>query len=342
MHAGTSDGITFTYCCGADLQYSYFLQRSYNQNGELVYDQETLSWGFIYGSGSTCSSEFSDELVLTSVPIYYQPVYYEYPTDEIRFAPNFSLPNNALSLPLQENCSGIACTPYTVAISAMMDQTTLGQGAVYVAGENGAVSSFEGELGNVGPYSGSTCYRKPDNSAFGASINYIGTSGTGGENYLCYDAHPGYDYPQPCYTTNIYAPAAGTLCVASANTSQQNPVDVWRDTSRCPLATAGSTSWPGYHTFYIIHDDLRINGSTNDYMTVFLHSDDLESSVKTAIEQNGYVQVAKNQHIAQVGDTGSEGACHLHFEVYKYNTSTSQWDRVDPYGDGTNNILWEH
>ena len=74
-------------------------------------------------------------------------------------------------------------------------------------------------------------------------------------------------------------------------------------------------------------------------MTVFLHSNDLESTVRGDIQQYGYAQVSRNDHIAEVGDVGSPGAYHVHFEVYKKNGEN--WDRVDPYGNGTNNILWE-
>lgn len=232
-------------------------------------------------------------------------------------------------------------TAYTAEVSAVMDKSTLGTGAVYEAGEDNEVESFEGEVGDVGPHSNSTCYSKFDNTAFGTSVNYVGTYDTGGAYYLCYDAHPGYDYPKARYA-DIHAPADGVLCVATSTTQQQQPADVWRDTTHCPYSTAGSTSWPGYHTFYIIHEGLHINGSTNDYMTVFLHSDDLENGengVRDDIEEFGHRYVTRGEHIAEIGDVGSSGAYHMHFEVYKKNGAN--WDRVDPYGDGINNILWE-
>ncbi|NCA94088.1 MAG: hypothetical protein EOM84_02800 [Sphingobacteriia bacterium] len=248
-------------------------------------------------------------------------------------------PETPLSFPLDKDCSGITCTPYTVPVSAAMDQTTLGAGAVYGAGEDSEVETFEGEAGNIGPYSGSTCYRKSDNTTFGVRFNYVGTDDTGGAYYICYDAHPGYDYPASRYT-NINAPADGTLCVATSTTQQPYPVNVWRDTTKCPFASIpGGVTWSGHHTFYIIHEGLYINGSTNDYMTVFLHSDDLESLVRDDVEQYGYATVTKNQHISESGDIGSPGSYHMHIEVYKNNGES--WDRVDPYGDGTNNILWE-
>ncbi len=232
-------------------------------------------------------------------------------------------------------------TAYTANVSAVMDQTTLGTGAVYASGENNAVQTFEGETGTVGPYSfDKTCYRKSDNTPFGISFNYVGTSGSGGAYYLCYDAHPGYDYPKS-YHTAIYAPASGILCVFTSQTSQSSPSDVWRDITKCPFASAPQQSgitWSNYHTFYILHGPLVLNGGSYTFMTVFLHSDDLVSGIRTAVESNGYANVETLQQIAEVGNYPGTFGHHMHIEVYKYNGST--WDRVDPYGDGTNNILW--
>lgn len=262
----------------------------------------------------------------------------------VSYYPNDSLyqpgdPDTPFVFPLQTTCSGNPCTAYTAGVSSVMDQSTLGTGATYESGEDGEVESFEGEVGDVGPYPGSTCYAKSDSSAFGSSINYVGTTGTGGEYYLCYDAHPGYDYPAS-QGTDINAPESGTLCAAVTATEPDDSPVLWRDTTRCPYATAGGTSWSGYHTFYIIHDGLRMNGETGKYMTVFLHNDSLSSTAQSAIEQNGYAEVSKGDHVGDVGDVGATGHYHMHLEVYKWNGSS--WDRVDPYGDGTNNILWEH
>lgn len=255
-------------------------------------------------------------------------------TREIAMNANLEATETPLRFPLNDY------TAYTAPVSSAMDQSTLGNGATYAAGEDNIVETFEGEIGDIGPYSGSTCYRNFDNTAFGVSFNYVGTGNTGGSHYLCYDAHPGYDYPATL-GTYIHAPTDGTLCVATTQTAQQNPSDVWRNTSKCPLPSEVNTRWlnsGGYNTFYIIHEGVYVNGSINNYMTVFLHSDDLESSVRADIEQNGYAQVTEGEHIAQVGNVNTTGA-HMHFEVYKKNGSA--WDRIDPYGDGTDNILWE-
>ena len=267
------------------------------------------------------------------------------------FTADISLPPPAtpLSFPLQTTCSGVPCSPYTAEISSIMDHSI---STPYT--KNGVVLAFNGEEGDVN--NGCWCYST--NSACNSS-NYTSCAVAGFKNsngtsffpngeinyadiYLYYDGHPGYDYPATS-GMDINAPANGTLCVATSTTQQPSPSDVWRDTAHCPYSTAGSTSWSGYHTFYIIHEGLYINGSTNDYMTVFLHSDDLESSVRADIEQYGYATVTKSQHIADVGGYGPGGPTafpyHMHFEVYKKNGEN--WDRVDPNGDGTNNILWE-
>ncbi len=347
VYAGTNDDTSFSYRCGKDLEYNHMLVHTYDPDGIKVYDQEMGSWWTFFSSGNTCSG-FSESTLLTSEPIYYQPVYGEYPTDTVRFAANWSLPpDTPFGFPLQTTCSGDPCTAYTAEVSSVMDQSTLGTGATYESGEDGEVESFEGEIGDVGPYANSTCYAKFDSSAFGSSITYVGTTGTGNGYYLCYNSHPGYDYPAPLQEgerIDINAPESGTLCIATTATEPDDPPVLWRDTTRCPHATAGGTSWSGYHTFYIIHDGLQMNGVAGKYMTVFLHNDSLSSTVQSAIEQNGYAEVSKGDFIAKAGGWGPSGAnhysLHMHFEVYKWNGSS--WDRVDPYGDGANNILWAH
>lgn len=232
----------------------------------------------------------------------------------------------------------VGYTAYDASVSAVMDHSM-----TTPYSENDTVLAFNGEEGIKSNGYNLGCYANSSNIPFDMGINYVGTTSTGGSYYLCYDGHPGYDYPATS-GTDIDAPADGTLCVATSTTQQPYPVNVWRDTTKCPLASIpGGETWSGYHTFYIIHEGLCINGSTNDYMTVFLHSADLESSVRSYVEQDGYAQVTRSQHIAEVGGYGPNGPTdypyHMHFEVYKKNGEN--WDRVDPYGDGTSNVLWE-
>jgi murein DD-endopeptidase MepM/ murein hydrolase activator NlpD len=231
-------------------------------------------------------------------------------------------------------------TAYTAPVSAVMDHSMT---APYGADTNRTVTAFNGEVGTVGPYKKSTCYRKLDSSAFLIGVlNYTGTSGSGGNAYLCYDGHPGYDYPRPL-GTDIFAPAAGKLCVATTNTSQPSPANVWRSSTECgAIPNVIITRWKksgkgNYNTFYIFHTEY-INGVTGDYTTVFLHSNNLESSVWSTVASQGYANVTRGQHVAAVGNVGT-GGYHVHMEVYKKNTS-GEWVLIDPYGDGVNNILW--
>lgn len=251
------------------------------------------------------------------------------------------------SVPKDKN--GNPFTPYTAEVSSVMDHDTLGKGAIYAAGRNGSVSLFNGEKGNVtaGCYcysTGTSCdagnyqncevpgYLKKGggNWTFTDTINYSGS-------YVYYDAHPGYDYPF-AKGTPIHAATAGTLCVATNKTAYDGTL-LWRDPSHCPFAKAGGTNWGSYHTFYIIHEGLLFNGSVDSYMTVYLHSNNLEPSIEGIVLNNGYAMVTDGQYVADVGKMGTTGN-HLHFEMYKWNASASRWDRIDPYGDGVNNILW--
>ncbi len=245
-------------------------------------------------------------------------------------------------------------TAYSAPVSSVMDQGTLGSGIPYSGGRNGVITIFNNESGDA--ETGCHCYSTglacnssnysscavPGYLKFGGGswllsniINYTG-------NFLYYDAHPGYDYPQ-AQGTAILAPAGGTLCVATSTISQQTPSEPWRNTTQCPLASAPGTSsvnWTGYHAFYILHGPMFINGLTDEYMTVFLHNNNLESTVLSGIYNDGYKVVTRLQEVAAVGDVGASGAYHVHLEVYK--KVSGNWTRVDPYGDGTNNILWQH
>ncbi len=232
-------------------------------------------------------------------------------------------------------------TPYNAPVTAVMDQDSLGTATPYA--ENNIVNAYIGSSGNIGPYGGSTCYRKSDNSAFLTGyLTYIGVSSAGGNTYLCYDGHPGYDYG---FTqgTNILAPEGGIICAIHSTTNQQTPPNVWRNTAYCPLAnipagTSANINWTNYHAFYILHGSKSINGSTNEYMTVVLHSDELEGSVLSSIHQNGYANISRYQPVATIGGWGPSGAntysAHLHIEFYKKVDGV--WNRIDPHGSG----LW--
>ncbi|MCA9365073.1 MAG: hypothetical protein KC736_04225 [Candidatus Moranbacteria bacterium] len=246
-------------------------------------------------------------------------------------------------------------TPYTAPVSAVMDHSM-----AVPYNEDGVVEAFNGEEGRV-EY-GCECYAEDGSRWFCNSQNYMSCDGVLGyqkqdqtlfldglieyaDDHLYYDGHPGYDYPE-AENINIYTSQSGTLCVATAHEQARVPADVWRDPVECgDVPDVVITTWEGYHTFYIFHDDLYINGEEGDYMTVFLHNDDLLGTVRATIENNSFATVSVGDVVALVGGYGPEGsdhfADHVHMEVYKWNGVSQEWDRVDPYGDGTNNILWE-
>lgn len=262
-----------------------------------------------------------------------------------------------LSFPL----GGYNTTAYNAPVSSVMDNDVLGTTTPYT--KNGTVTAYNGEsftaatgcncystglACNSSNYSSCTVpgYRKPG----GGSWSFAGTGATqinytDGGSYVYYDGHPGYDYAVG-QNTDILAPAAGILCVASDSTTVQSPAEVWRYTTKCPLDSVVSTRWTipnsnGHNTFYILHGELTINGSTNEYMTVFLHNADLSIAVRTTVEQDGYADVTRLQHVAEVGNVApTTTGYHMHLEVYK--KVSGSWTRVDPYGNGVSNILWQH
>ncbi len=257
---------------------------------------------------------------------------------------NISTTTTGLAFPLK------GFTPYNASVTSIMDHSMT---TPYT--KDGIVRAFDGEEGNI--IYGGWCY---DSGGYQINeTNYTSCQVAAYKNsngsvfledyltnyddvYLYYDGHPGYDYSATS-GTDIFAPANGTLCVALNNNENDTETGrLWRDPRNCPYLDAVNqtkSNWNGWHTFYIIHERLEINGVKGDYITVFLHSDGLESSIQTEIENNGYAEASKNQHIAEVGKKGS-GAYHTHLEVFKRNNNA--WDRVDPYGDGINNILWEY
>lgn len=152
----------------------------------------------------------------------------------------------------------------------------------------------------------------------------------GQDNILWYDGHSGYDYPKVLGVkiTEIFDPAKGTLCIATLKTIKpKNGKILWRDRNKCVYGNdpvndinRKENSWDKWHTFYILHN-------IDDYTTWYLHSNDLEESVKKEILEKGYSEVSEGQKIAFVGHKGLKGGDHLHFEVRKGDRGV-----VDPYG----------
>lgn len=259
------------------------------------------------------------------------------------------LPPSYLSFPLAN------LTAYTAPITSVMDRDTRDIGTMYQ--RNGTVTLFTGETGTAARgchcyNTGLSCnarnyrschvpgYLKSDGTpwSFANTVNYP-------DLFVYYDGHPGYDYAVGL-STPILAPADGTLCVATRDTTKRRRLDMWRNSTMCPLAAvpgSNTINWKNYHAFYILHGSMYINGSNDEYMTVFLHNHQLTASILSQIYSDGYATVSRLNEVAAVGGWGPTGANHyaphLHIEVYK--RVDGEWSRVDPYGDGINGILWQ-
>jgi hypothetical protein len=197
-------------------------------------------------------------------------------------------------------------TPYTAPVSSVFDHS----GTAEYSDSDHQVMAFSGESSNVQtPYTGSTCYPKSDNSAFGSGFNYAGTSGTGDNYYLCYNGHPGIDYPI-ANNTPVYAVTDGIAHI--------------------PSSFPGVSNAQNYNTVEIDHQ--------NGFKTYYLH---LNS--QNVVEDQ---QVYKGQTIiGYSGDTGTSGAYHLHFELQKNSIPVDPYgwagSGADPYTRSTNINLWE-
>jgi hypothetical protein len=200
-------------------------------------------------------------------------------------------------------------TPYDAPISSVFDHS----GTAQYSDSDHQVIAFNGEASDSQTnYNGTTCYSKTDNSVFGSGFNYDGISGAG-SYYLCYNGHPGIDYPI-ANNTPVYAAADGIAHI--------------------PSSFPGVSNAQTYNTVEIDHQ--------NGYKTYYLH---LSSQNVTENQQ-----VYKGQTIiGYSGDTGASGAYHLHFEVQKLVDGNGipvdpyGWtgNGTDPYTRATNIALWE-
>lgn len=197
-------------------------------------------------------------------------------------------------------------TPYTALISSVFDHS----GSANYSDADRKVIAFNGEMGDQGPYSGSTCYAKSDNSTFGSGFNYVGTARTGGSYYLCYNGHPGIDIPVSI-DTPVYAAANGIAHI--------------------PSSFPGVSNATKYNTVEIDHQ--------NGYKTYYLH---LNS--QNVVENQSVI--GGETIIGYSGDTGTPGAYHLHFEMQKSNgipVDPYGWtgNGTNPYTRAKNIKLWK-
>jgi len=209
-----------------------------------------------------------------------------------------------LSFPLHNDCDGSLCTPYTEPVSSVFDHTAT---AEYENDSSHHVTAFNGESSDDSTfYSGTTCYAKDSNhnTAFGAEFNYLGVSGAG-VYYLCYDGHPGYDYPV-AIGTDVYPAASGTVITIVSGETEENK------------------QTPGGNYVEIEH--------TGGYKTKYLH---LHSVDATNVQLNQTIQ--PNVRLGTSGCTGTWcSGPHLHFQVDQVINGDNV--PVDPYGwEGSGN-----
>jgi uncharacterized repeat protein (TIGR01451 family) len=200
-------------------------------------------------------------------------------------------------------------TPYTVPVSAIMDNSVLERTTIefYVPGD--VIKAFNGETGekqygftflDVPYYLYWPAYQNsthtdffPPSGAGGRPLNYINGI------YLSYAGNPGYNYQVP-EGSPVLATADGKLYKAVID-----PVN--------------GDGYSYYNNSYIDHQ--------NGYFSWYLYAP-LTPAILAEINQNGFAQVTRGQVIGNtIGD-------HLHFEV-RYNGSDHQ-NVVDPYKLG----LW--
>jgi subtilase family serine protease len=169
------------------------------------------------------------------------------------------------------------------------------------------VVAYTDERGDYQNYSGSCdCYNKTDGLPFSVNDNYRGASNCGRIYFLCYDGHPGIDYPI-LNNTPVYAAADGV--------------------AHLPASFPGVSNAQNYNSIEIDHQ--------NGYKTYYLH---LSQQVVTDGQS-----VIRGQLIGYSGDVGSPGAYHLHFEVQKNGIPVDPygWEGSgsDPYRE-ININLW--
>ena len=199
-----------------------------------------------------------------------------------------------LAFPLQ------GYTPYTVPVSAVFDHSMTKPYTV----KNAIVVAYTSETGNKSK--NCDCYGNADSKPFKINGHYTGARSCGGSQYLCYDAHPGFDYPVK--KKEVHAAAGGTV--------------YW------PQSFPGVRNAQTFNTLEIDHG--------NGYKTYYLHLS------KRSIEDGQPVRTGDVLGIS--GDVGTPGAYHLHFEVQKNGIPVDpygwQGKRTDPYKRAVNTNLW--
>lgn len=234
---------------------------------------------------------------------------------------------NFLDIPIEIN--GEVLTPEIAKVSAVIDHsgTPIDPSSSidrwYI--DNLEVRAFNGEIGKFKKFKEEkgAGFSMDSGQPFLANerINYVGVSSQGGNAYLQYDGHSGYDF-RYSKGTQIIAPADGILYKAFDDRSVNGGIDgnntAWYKNK---FNKDGCTAWEGWHSFYINH--------LNGFSTWFLHCEKLEDSIEKEIllDYKKSVSVKRGQLIAYIGAYGFNfDNYHLHFEVRDKNGKI-----VDPY-----------
>lgn len=201
----------------------------------------------------------------------------------------------SLSFPLKNY------TPYTAPISAVFDHSMT---SPYVS-KNKTVVAYTGETG--GGKHLADCYSNASKLSFIVNGNYTGAKSFGGNKYLCYDSHPGTDYPIK-RSTPVVAASNGIV--------------------HLPKSFPGVRNAKAFNTIEIDHG--------NGYKTYYLHSSRI-------LVKEGQ-PIGRGEQISLSGDVGASGRFHLHFEVQKDGIPVDpygwQGATIDPYKRAANLNLW--
>jgi len=152
----------------------------------------------------------------------------------------------------------------------------------------------------------------PDGESAPEFLNYVGVTDQGGNRYLQYDGHPGYDYGYA--GTDVYAAASGTIATDA-------------DFAGSNLANTGLVAkyMKDYHGLIIKHPQ--------GYCTIYMHLSWIDPRyVDTSDSTNWKPKKVAVDTTQPIGKTGSFGANreHLHFEVWRSDDGV--WKYADPYG----------
>lgn len=222
----------------------------------------------------------------------------------------------------------------------------------------GTIIDFENEpLANLsplpGPFQGyGVCetlygYTNATGSSYLSDLNYQGYPG--GNGYLWYDSHPGYDYPfdydpQNGKLTGVYPAISG--CVSYKISAAGASYGAYHVLSITPLSTepqggvcpANVASETGYVVFYL-HLSSYLSGKKPVYCQTPINGSakcQKQIACPNCPAEGQWVSVNASQPIAYVGDfsNGKWGGVspHLHFEVDDMPNRSATPIPIDPYG----------